>query len=130
MSSIQPAIVSEFVLVDSSPAQLAEIQQPKDAAEAELTIEGRRYPLRQRKASSRYLASEYILEAMLDVHRSGWYSDVQDEINSFHENHIYDLMELPEGKRALRNKGVLKLKIGEDGCPPRYKARKMVNGLQ
>ena len=59
-----------------------------------------------------------------------WYKAMQDEINSLHDNHTYDLMELLEGKRALRNKWVFKLKIGEVGCPPRYKARIMVQGIQ
>ena len=34
------------------------------------------------------------------------------------------------GKRALRNKWVYKLKPGEPGNPPRYKARIVVKGFQ
>ena len=63
-------------LVDSNPVELADIQQWGEASEfelvdrtesesayateSELAGKGRRYPLKQRKASSRYLANEYI----------------------------------------------------------------------
>ena len=51
----------------------------------------------QRKASSRYLASQYVLlidegepkfyeEAMKDVHKEKYYSTMQDEMDSLHEN--------------------------------------------
>ena len=43
-------------------------------------------------------------------------------MDSLHENHTYELVELPKGKRALRNKWVYKLKPGDAGNPPRYKA--------
>ena len=55
---------------------------------------------------------------------------MQDEMDSLHENYTYDLVELLKGKRALRNKWVFKLKNGEDGSSPRYKARIVVNGFQ
>ena len=51
-------------------------------------------------------------------------------MNSLHENHTYELVELPKGKRALRSKWVYKLKLGDDGNPPRYKARIVVKGFQ
>ena len=47
---------------------------------------------------------------------------MQDEMDPLHENHTDELMELPEEKKALRNKWVYKLKTEEDGKPPRYKA--------
>ena len=37
---------------------------------------------------------------------------MQDAMDSQHENHTYELTELPKGKRALRNKWVYKLKPG------------------
>ena len=51
-------------------------------------------------------------------------------MDSLHENHTYELVELPKGKRALRNKWVYKLKPGDSGDPPRYKARIVVKGFQ
>ena len=43
-------------------------------------------------------------------------------MDSLNENYPYNLVELPKGKRALRNKWVFKLKSGDDGNSPRYKA--------
>ena len=55
---------------------------------------------------------------------------MQDEMDSLHENHTYELMELHEGKKALRNKWVYKLNTREDESTPRYKAHIVVRGFQ
>ena len=67
---------------------------------------------------------------MTDVHKEKWYNAMQEEMDPLHENLTYELMELLDGKKALRNKWVYKLKIGEDGSTPRYKACIVVNGFQ
>ena len=54
---------------------------------------------------------------------------MQDEMDFLYENHTYELVELPKGKRALRNKWVYKLKPGDAGNPPTYKARIVVKGF-
>ena len=54
----------------------------------------------------------------------------KDEMDSQNENHTNELMELPDGKMALRNKWVYKLKTGEDRSTPGYKARIVVKGFQ
>ena len=103
-------------------------------------MSGRRYPLKERKAPTTY-ASQYILltnegepecydEAIADKHRERWLSAMQDEMDSLHENYTYDLVELPKGKRALRNKWVYKVKTGEVDSAPRYKACIVVKGFQ
>jgi len=43
-------------------------------------------------------------EAISHVHSKEWYNVMQDEMGSLHENHTYDLVELPKGKRTLKNK--------------------------
>ena len=55
---------------------------------------------------------------------------MQAELDSLHENHTYELVELPKGKKALKNKWVYKLKPRENGNPPRYNARIGVKGFQ
>ena len=67
---------------------------------------------------------------MKDIHTRKWLSAMQDEMDSLHENHIYELTELPKGNRALRNKWVYKLKPGDAGNPSRYKARIVVKGFE
>ena len=67
---------------------------------------------------------------MSDVHQKEWYNAMQDEMSSLHENHTYDLVKLPKGKKVLKNKWVFRLKSGEDGTPPRFKARVVVKGFE
>ena len=69
-------------------------------------------------------------EAIADEHKEKWLSAMQDEMDSLHENYTYDLVELPKGKRALRNKWVYKVKTGEVDNTPRYKAHIVVKGFQ
>ena len=53
---------------------------------------------------------------------------MKEEMQSQIENQTYDLVELPEGRKALRNKWVFKLKNEENSLNPRYKSRIMVKG--
>ena len=55
---------------------------------------------------------------------------MQDEMDSLHENHTYEFTEPLKGKRVLRNKWVYKLKPGDTGNPPTYKARIVVKGFE
>ena len=55
---------------------------------------------------------------------------MQEEMNSLHENHTYKLIELPRGKKALRNKWAYKLKSGESENPLGYEAQIVVKGFQ
>ena len=45
------------------------------------------------------------------------------------DNHTYDLLKLPKGKRALKNKWVFRLKTEEHFSQPRYKERLVVKGF-
>ena len=54
---------------------------------------------------------------------------MHEEMKSLHKNNTYELMELPKGKRALKNKCVLKRKPGPNSSQPRYKARLVVKGF-
>ena len=131
--SSQPTTIMESTLADpfsTQPANETEFE-PEDKLTEEIEsdpmAEERRYPRRQRKGSSQYPIGQYVLltndsveleyheESMIDVHKEKWYNAMQEEMDSLHENYAYELMELPEGKKALRNKWVYKLKIGEDG---------------
>ena len=120
--------------------QLINMYEPEPREESAGTTKpeptsGRRYPLRERRSRSTY-ASQYILllecnnEVMANKHKEKWLSAAQDKMNSLHENYTYDMVELPKGKKALRNNWVYKVKVGEVDNAPRYKARIMVKGFQ
>ena len=49
-------------------------------------------------------------------------------MKSLNENHMYDLVKLPKGKKALKNKWVYRLKM-ENNSQQRYKDRLVVKGF-
>uniref|UniRef100_A0A2N9HLW0 Integrase catalytic domain-containing protein n=1 Tax=Fagus sylvatica TaxID=28930 RepID=A0A2N9HLW0_FAGSY len=60
--------------------------------------------------------------------KQSWMKAMHEEMNSLHKNNTYELVELPKGKKALRNKWVFKLK--KDGEKlVKYKARLVVKGF-
>ena len=98
-------------------------------------------PSRKRRTPHKFPDEERVLltdegdpksfeEATRDTHNRKWLSAMQDKMDSLHENHTYELTELPKGKRTLRNKWVYKLKPGDVGNPPRYNAHIVAKGLQ
>ncbi|KAL6208160.1 hypothetical protein ACLB2K_019111 [Fragaria x ananassa] len=80
---------------------------------------------RERRISRRYPPEEFVTltnggepesyeEALTDDHKGDWLEAMQEEMQSLHENQTYELVELPKGKRALRNKWVYRLKTKEN----------------
>ncbi|RVW90388.1 Retrovirus-related Pol polyprotein from transposon TNT 1-94 [Vitis vinifera] len=54
---------------------------------------------------------------------------MHEEMKSLHKNNTYELMELPKGKRALKNKWVLKRKPEPNRSQPSYKTRLFGKGF-
>ena len=67
-------------------------------------------------------------EVMQVETRKKWEQGMDEEMDPLVINQTWDLVKLPEGKRALQNKWVYRLKE-EDGGKKRYKARLVVNGF-
>ena len=76
---------------------------------------------RQREPSTRYRSDDYVtlidegepecyLEAMGSEEKKKWLDAMQDEMKSLHDNHTFDLVKLPKGKKALENKWIYKVK--------------------
>ena len=55
---------------------------------------------------------------------------MQDEISSIHSNQTWTLVPLPPGKKTISSRWVYKLKPGNHGSPPRYKARFVARGFE
>ena len=72
---------------------------------------------------------ECFADAMEDEHRKEWMKAMQEEMDLFHKNHTYELVTLPKGKKALKNKWVYRIKQEEHTPHPRYKARLVVKGF-
>ncbi|MCO5549929.1 hypothetical protein L7F22_003406 [Adiantum nelumboides] len=57
-----------------------------------------------------------------------WKDVMQQEIDSIHKNHTWDLVDLPAGKKPIGTKWVFKVKRKQDGTVDRYKARLVAKG--
>lgn len=68
-----------------------------------------------------------VSEALESPERDGWKAAMDDEMKSLMENRTWDLVPLPSGKKALRNKWVLRKKMDSNGTE-KYKARLVVKG--
>ena len=99
-----------------------------------------RRSIRDRQPSTRYSTDEYVLltdggepecyaEAMEDENKKEWVDAMQDEMKSLHENNTFELVKLPKGKRALKNRWVYRVKQEEHTSQPRYKARLVIKGF-
>ncbi|KAI9198572.1 hypothetical protein LWI28_018376 [Acer negundo] len=68
-------------------------------------------------------------EACQGEDASKWELTMKDEMKSLVSNQTWELAKLPEGKKALQNKWVFRIKEEHDGSK-RYKARLVVKGFQ
>ncbi|RDX94527.1 hypothetical protein CR513_23084, partial [Mucuna pruriens] len=62
--------------------------------------------------------------------RQKWLDTMQDEIKSLHDNHTYDLVKLPKGKKVLENRWIYRVKQESNSTSRRYKARLVVKGFR
>lgn len=132
--------------VDSSPTEVemgtdAQEQSPESDVSIEVLPEiPLRRSTRDRRPTSRYPSDEYVsltdggepecyVEAMEDEHKNEWIDAMQDEMKSLYENNTFELVKLPKGKRALKNRWVYRVKHEDHTSQPRYKARLVVKGF-
>ena len=58
-----------------------------------------------------------------------WMDAMKDELSSMDKNSVGELVDLPPGRKAIKNKWVLKVKRKADGSIDKYKARLVVKGF-
>ena len=62
-------------------------------------------------------------EATTGPDKRKWETAMETEMTSLRENHVWDLVNLPVGKKTVGSKWVYKVKTGADGSVQRYKER-------
>ena len=72
---------------------------------------------------------ENINAALKGTDSEKWQAAIDEELKSLKDNHTWDLVELPQGRKAIANKWVFKLKCDKDGNIIRYKARLVAKGF-
>ena len=58
-----------------------------------------------------------------------WLEAMKSEIGSMHENQVWTLVDLPEGRKAVENKWIFKKKTDANGNVTIHKARLVTKGF-
>ncbi|CAI7896347.1 unnamed protein product [Closterium sp. NIES-54] len=69
-------------------------------------------------------------EALESSDAEEWKKAMESELKSIEENGTWELVELPEGRKAITSKWLFKIKSDADGKIERYKSRLVVKGYQ
>ena len=69
-------------------------------------------------------------EAMMSPDSAKWLEAMKSEIRSMYENKVWTLADLPDDRRAIENKWIVKKKTVADGNITVYKARLVTKGFQ
>ncbi|CAI7798430.1 unnamed protein product [Closterium sp. NIES-54] len=69
-------------------------------------------------------------EALESSDAEEWKKAMESELKSIEENDTWELVELPEGRKAITSKWLFKIKSDADGKMERYKSRLVVKGYQ
>lgn len=67
-------------------------------------------------------------DAMKSHNKKHWKKAMEEEMKSLSENDVWELTDLPEGKKLIDSRWVLRVKIKSDGSIDRYKARLVAKG--
>ena len=130
-----PAIQSDPVVDITNYEILPFEQQIKDRAEKE---NQERFS-RTRKAPEHY--GEWVntvsenkeptsfKDALSGSKKEEWTEAMKNEIDSLKKNDVWDLVELPKGRKAIGCKWIYKTKLDADGEIERYKARLVAQGF-
>ena len=68
-------------------------------------------------------------EVLSNPEKEHWAEAMEKEMKSLQENEVWDLVELPRGRRPVGSKWVFKVKTDKDGNVERYKARLVAQGF-
>ena len=124
----------ETVVDDGMPESDQAVEQGEQPPQQVISEPQIRRTNRESCPSSKYPSSEYVLitdegepenfqEVQTHADKVSWIKAMQEEMHSLLKNDTYELVELPKGRKALRNKWVFKLKKDSDGKLLKYKCK-------
>ena len=77
-----------------------------------------------------YVQEPHTVEEVLSTpEKAHWVKAMEKEMKSLQENEVWDLVELPRGRKPVGSKWVFKVKTDEDGNVEHYKARLVAQGF-
>jgi len=68
------------------------------------------------------------VEALDSPHHKEWMNAMRDELDSMAKNDVWELVDLPHGRKAIGNKWFFKVKRRADGSLDKLKARLVMKG--
>ena len=68
-------------------------------------------------------------EPMMIPDSAKWLEAMKSEMGSMYENKVWTLIDLPDDRQAIENKGIFKKKTDADGNVTIYKARLVAKGF-
>ena len=71
---------------------------------------------------------ESAAEALSGKDRNKWKEAMASEMQSLKENGVYELVEIPKGKKVVKSKWVFKVKTDSEGNVDKLKARVVAKG--
>lgn len=63
---------------------------------------------------------------MENEEKQNWLDAMQDDMKYLHDNHVYDLVKFPKGKKAFGKKRMYRMNDVSNSKSPRYKVRLVV----
>ncbi len=143
---------SDCVESDVSPStpEVQEEEQGQNMEIDEITtadqnVETNREHPRIRRSTRNRLRPDYYLEqssvaqndpelatvkqALESPQKARWKEAMETEMHSLQSNNVWELVELPEGRKAVGSRWVFKVKRNEHGKVERYKARLVAQGF-
>lgn len=79
-------------------------------------------------ASDALVEPTTVSEALNGPDADQWHKAMQQEMDSLHKHDVWNLTELPEGRKAIGSKWVFRVKYNADGSMERLKARLVAQG--
>ena len=125
------------LVIDMSTNTDTEVEAEEQQPDTEAQEEGPRRSSREKRQPD-YFGREQghltgtpitLKDATVSSDKEKWKAAMDSEMRSLQDNDVWDLVELPPGRKTVGSKWVFKKKTGADGTVERFKARLVAQGF-